>query len=79
MSKKFVLEITRGNEAMQSVEDVAEALVRVSERVAKSSGLSKGVIADLNGNTVGHWEFKTSARRATSAKRPAKRKATSRR
>lgn len=49
----FRLEIVKGNEAMQTPEDVAAALERVAERL--KDGCICGVIADRNGNIVGKW------------------------
>ena len=54
MSGKFTLTITLGNEAMQTNEDVAEAL-RVAASRIESRALP--LIRDINGNNVGSWEF----------------------
>lgn len=53
---KFQLEIELGNDAMQTTEDVAEAL----EQVAKELSLivsGWGSIRDRNGNKVGTWKL----------------------
>jgi hypothetical protein len=42
-----------GNEAMQTADDLADALEEVSQLVR--DGREKGPIFDLNGNTVGHY------------------------
>lgn len=52
---KFKLEITLGNDAMQTGEDIAEALCKVGEAVIV--GVEKSGIWDINGNRVGHWEM----------------------
>lgn len=50
----FRLEVELGNEAMQTVEDVAQALEdRVMEALLR--GEPEGRIRDTNGNTVGRW------------------------
>jgi len=51
---KFILTISLSNDAMQTPEDVAEAL-RVAASRIESYALP--LIFDLNGNTVGSWEF----------------------
>lgn len=55
----FKLTIRLGNDAMQTREDVAEALVRVAEKLR--AGLETTTIRDLNGNTVGEWSYKGGA------------------
>jgi hypothetical protein len=63
MPDKFKLEIELGNAAMQTPEDVADALRRVADTlagvgfVAGAGGFGRGSqrIRDLNGNTVGDW------------------------
>lgn len=58
---RFALQITLGNEAMESPQDVAEVLTdRVAVGVDQSGMDFDGVegpypIRDRNGNTVGHW------------------------
>ena len=56
---KFELEIELGNEAMLNAEDVAATLAQVAHEL-KFSRVSSGIngnIRDINGNTVGSWEF----------------------
>ena len=53
--EKFTLDIDLGNDAMQTADDVAEALRRVAKRLEADRDLSSGLIRDLNGNTVGVW------------------------
>lgn len=56
---KFRLEITLGNDAMQTFADIREALLLCADNLgegAPESGDSKR-IGDLNGNTVGRWEI----------------------
>jgi hypothetical protein len=57
----FKLTIELGNEAMQTPEDVAEALQAVARELERLSGSwpragAEGKIRDVNGNTVGKWE-----------------------
>lgn len=55
---RFTLEIELGNAAMQTGEDVAEALDRLGSvlgDMTEPSQQGAGRIRDLNGNTVGHW------------------------
>ena len=61
MSKKFILEIDLGNDAMQSGFDIAKLLQGpVADRVVSYTpdglkvGLSSGVL-DRNGTKVGRW------------------------
>lgn len=57
---KFTLEINLGNEAMQTGNDVAEALQGIVDRLVDTYDLSadmRGKLRDSNGNTVGHWEI----------------------
>ena len=60
----FRLEITLGNDAMQTSEDLAHILEFTSRRV-RLDGLgwiaaaNKRLIADVNGNTVGHFTLTT--------------------
>jgi hypothetical protein len=51
----FTLELELGNEAMQSPEDIADALRRVAQMIENSHG-AEGSIMDNNGNTVGKFE-----------------------
>lgn len=50
---KFTLEIKLGNEAMQTGENVAEALAEVQRRL--ENGHESGFVFDYNGNRVGEW------------------------
>ena len=50
---KFTLEITLGNDAMQTTEDIADALQRTASKL--ESGYRTGNIMDLNGNSVGSY------------------------
>lgn len=52
---KFTLEIELGNDAMQTSDDVAEALANVTNSLL--DGLTSGAIRDANGNTVGKWNL----------------------
>ena len=56
MVKNFKLKIELGNDAMQTPEDVAEALEGVASRL-KNTGRREGAIFDTNGNKVGAYEF----------------------
>jgi len=72
---EFTLRISMGNDAMQSVQDVADALQGVAEYILSRDSIypyphtpiaeylyreSSHRIKDLNGNTVGSWEFRES-------------------
>lgn len=50
---KFTLEITLGNEAMQTPEDIADALRKAANLLEAGNGT--GNIYDLNGNSVGSY------------------------
>ena len=50
---RFDLHIDLGNDAMQTGEDVAEALRRIAEML--DHGYTSNRIGDLNGNAVGTW------------------------
>jgi hypothetical protein len=50
---KFTLEITLGNYAMQTPEDIADALQKAASHV--QAGYGNGVIRDVNGNSVGSY------------------------
>jgi DUF917 family protein len=52
---EFTLTIQLGNAAMQTGEDVAEALARVADSL--QGGVQSGTIRDVNGNTVGSWDL----------------------
>lgn len=51
---KFTLTIRLGNDAMQTLEDVAEVLHTVQNGLER--GDSTGRVFDYNGNAVGEWE-----------------------
>ena len=55
---EFKVRIRLGNEAMQTAEDLADALRRLAEKVERAdvSG-DHGVIMDTNGNRVGTWDI----------------------
>jgi hypothetical protein len=69
MPQDFKLTITLGNDAMQTTEDVANALRGLADHVAGigeyvdyatgalSWHLDAGSVRDENGNTVGTWEL----------------------
>ena len=50
----FTLTIQLGNAAMETSDDVAEALRRVADKMERNG--FDGRIVDLNGNTVGKYE-----------------------
>lgn len=59
---KFKLEITLGNDAIQTASQVARALRDVAtrlERIGNTSDLDgeNGKVSDENGNRVGGWRF----------------------
>lgn len=58
--EQFVLEIELGNDAMQTPEDVAEALCLVARRLREAAALGRhasvGTIRDRNGNDVGTFQ-----------------------
>jgi len=56
---KFKLEIQLGNEEMNDVFNITEALENVICDLPDTEQLepTKGSIMDINGNTVGHWEI----------------------
>lgn len=53
--EKFYLEINLGNSAMQTEEDISDAIKQLHEKILTSN---EGVVHDYNGNTVGKWWFK---------------------
>jgi hypothetical protein len=62
---KFTLEITLGNDAMQTPADVRNALRKVADRLERDQdayspfeGEDSGKIMDGNGNSVGKWEVR---------------------
>lgn len=52
---RFELSIEMGNDAMQTSDDVADALEQVVKRMR--GGDVRGSIRDLNGNTIGEFGF----------------------
>jgi len=52
-SRKFVVAVEMGNIAMQTSDDIAEALVDVAAQLKR--GKLSGSIIDANGNTVGSY------------------------
>jgi hypothetical protein len=58
--KKFVLEIDIGNDATLLPTHIASLLLDVVKRIPHVI-MSKGIttkIKDVNGNTIGKWEYK---------------------
>lgn len=62
---RFVLEIEMGNAVMRTRQHVAKALVELSKRLVNETFTPQdedltddGKVLDLNGNSVGSWEFK---------------------
>ena len=55
--REFTLRIEMGNEAMQTPEDVGDALWAVANRLNYGMDRSNGEILDYNGNKVVEWEF----------------------
>lgn len=53
---KFTLQIKLGNAAMQTSDDIADALRQVAGRHNLATPGEFGAIRDLNGNTVGEWK-----------------------
>ena len=52
----ITVKIETGNAAMQTPEDISEALQRVAAKVAlASTPCDDGKVLDRNGNTVGFW------------------------
>ncbi len=52
--ERFTLNITCGNDAMQTRYDLVDALQQVILRLSKDDALS-APIRDANGNRVGYW------------------------
>lgn len=52
------IELELGNDAMRSNADVVRALKAVIEKI--ENGSESGKVRDVNGNTVGHFEFEKS-------------------
>jgi hypothetical protein len=64
---KFYLTIDLGNDAMQTMSDIAVALRGVSFGIFHAYGgdmasNQRGRLSDINGNTVGHWEVRETDR-----------------
>jgi hypothetical protein len=61
----FKLNIDLGNASMSDANDVAEALQIVAERLLHSEQMDSGLrfIYDVNGNSVGKFEFVSDAER----------------
>ena len=60
MGAYFSLTITLGNDAMQTQEDVGEALEDVAKVLMENGPVmqaDRGTVLDANGNTVGTWRF----------------------
>lgn len=53
--EEFTLKINLGNDAMQTPEDIAEALETIAARLR--AGKEEGTIRDENGNRVGSWSL----------------------
>ena len=60
MTGTFRLGIELGNDAMQTPEDVADALRDIADRIERGD-LTGGGIRDENGNTVGSWDYEPEA------------------
>lgn len=53
---KFILEIEMGNDAMSELDDVAECIGELAEKLLVSTERQSGSILDANGNIIGGWE-----------------------
>jgi len=54
---KFTLEIELGNDAMQSAQDVFDAIEHYGDTNPEPfEGGESSIIRDINGNTVGRWD-----------------------
>lgn len=54
----FSLTIDTGNDAMRLPSDIADSLTKLAEQVAATESYAdSGTIRDINGNTVGRWEY----------------------
>jgi hypothetical protein len=56
----FTLNITLGNDGMNTPQDVARALQEVIRRLKGNDpeeGHDSGRLYDINGNSVGKWEY----------------------
>lgn len=58
MFDTFTVKIELGNDGMQAGPDVAGALRDIADRIENQLE-ARGVVRDLNGNTVGKWEAKS--------------------
>lgn len=63
-SKKFVLELEIGNDAMITSGDIARALAKVGKAIVAEYGQKRSLrpvhsrtVRDDNGNTVGGWNI----------------------
>jgi hypothetical protein len=54
--KRFKLQIEMGNAAMETLDDIADALEDTAQKLRQGKPL--GPIFDLNGNKVGNYEGK---------------------
>jgi hypothetical protein len=55
---QFVLKINLGNDAMQTGQDISDAIHQLKfERYYSVDGLM-GCVRDINGNTIGSWRVK---------------------
>lgn len=66
MRGKLILEITLGNDAMHTGEDLAGAVLNVARRLSEEGlPVTRRSIKDGNGNTVGHYRIGVNKRRLT--------------
>ena len=61
--RKFVFTVTMGNDAMQTAEDVADAMHRAAYRLEQYG--ESGTVFDDNGNRVGSYGFEEDRPKAT--------------
>jgi hypothetical protein len=54
---KFTLEIEMRSDAMQDPSDVGRALDHIADELIQRRYRESAAILDLNGNTVGSWQF----------------------
>jgi hypothetical protein len=54
---RLTITLELGNEAMQTPDDITDALLRTIARI--QDGHKEGNIRDVNGNTVGSFSFET--------------------
>lgn len=60
ISGKFTMSIELGNDAMQSPQELSEALEELATKIASIDPMetrAEGKILDDNGNEVGTWEY----------------------